>query len=198
MNRTRKWIALTAVASIAVLAAGWFLLISPKKSSIADMKSQAVTAESNNQGLQTKLAMLKSQSKGLAAENAKLAALAKKIPLTADLPALLRQLAAAATTSNVDLVSLTPAQPVALTAAPGVNAISLAIGVKGTYFNVEQYLNALESLDRGLLVSGVSAAPETDPSTAGASPDLTVSITGLVFTGSLTAGASTTSSTTTG
>jgi Tfp pilus assembly protein PilO len=142
--------------------------------------------------------MLRSQSKGLAAENAKLAALAKKIPTTADLPALLRQLAAAATTSDVDLISLTPQPPVALTAAPGVSAISLAIGVRGTYFNVEQYLNSLESLDRGLLVSGVTAAPASDPTEVGASPELTASIAGLVFTGSLTGASATTTSTTTG
>jgi Tfp pilus assembly protein PilO len=189
-TKFRKWVALTGVASIIVLVAGWFLLISPKRSDVSDLKSQAAAQETTNDGLQVKLASLRAQQKGLAAKNHQLAELAKKIPTTADLPGLLRQLSAAATTSNVDLTDLTPSQPVALTAAPGISAVTISLKVDGKYFDVAQYINALESLSRGLMVTGVSETAKDAAKTAGESPSLQTDISAVVFTGHLTASAS--------
>ena len=36
MDKAKQWIALAAVAVIAILAAGWFLVVSPKRSEAAD------------------------------------------------------------------------------------------------------------------------------------------------------------------
>lgn len=189
-TKFRKWVALTGVASIIVLVAGWFLLISPKRSTVSDLKSQAAAQETTNDGLQVKLAALRAQQKGLTAKNKQLAELAKKIPTTADLPGLLRQLSASATTTNVDLTDLTPSVPVALTAAPGISAVTITLKVDGKYFDVAQYLNALETLDRGLMVTGVSEAPKSDKPAVGQSPVLEAGITAVVFTGQLTSSAS--------
>lgn len=200
-NKTHQWIAITVVASLAVLAAGWFLLISPKKSQVAGLKSDAAAAEQNNQGLQTKLAMLRSQQKDVAAENAALAKLATQIPTTPDLPGLLRKLVTNAATADVELTGLTPAEPVALTSAPGVSSITIAMSASGDYANVEQYVNGLETLDRGLLVSGITMTPTNTPTAVGVSPTLTANISMIAFTGSLTgakASGTTTSTSTSG
>lgn len=186
-TKFRKWVALTGVASIIVLVAGWFLLVSPKRSDVSDLKSQAAAQETANDGLQVKLTALRSQQKGLAAKNKELAELAKKIPTTADLPGLLRQLSAAATTANVDLTDLTPANPIALTAAPGISAVTISLKVDGKYFDVAQYVNALESLDRGLMVTGVTESTKDDAKAVGESPVLEADVTAMVFTGQLTA-----------
>jgi type IV pilus assembly protein PilO len=193
-SKFRKWVALTGVASIIVLVAGWFLLISPKRSDVSELKSQAAQQETTNSGLQVKLTSLRSQQKGLAANNAKLAQLAKKIPTTADLPGLLRQLSAAATTSNVDLTDLTPSNAVALTAAPGISAVTISLKIDGKYFDVAQYINALESLDRGLMVTGVTEATKDNAMATAQSPLLEASITAVVFTGQLTANSGSTPS----
>jgi type IV pilus assembly protein PilO len=184
-NKTHQWIAITVVASIAVLAAGWFLLISPKRAQVSSLKSDAVSAEAQNSQLQTKLAVLRSQQKGVAAENAALAKLADKIPTTPDLPGLLRKLTASATTANVDLTSLQPGLPTAMASAPGISSITIAMVVTGKYFDVEQYLSGLETLDRGLLVTGITMAPTAQPSQVGASPGLTANISMIAFTGNL-------------
>jgi Tfp pilus assembly protein PilO len=189
-SKFRKWVALAGLASIIVLVAGWFLLISPKRSDVSDLKSQAAGQETTNDGLQVKLTALRSQQKGLAAKNQQLAELAKKIPTTADIPGLLRHLSASAATANVDLTDLTPASPVALTAAPGISAVTISLKVEGKYFDVAQYINALESLDRGLMVTGVTQTVGEAATAAGQSPSLAADISAVVFTGKLTAGAS--------
>jgi Tfp pilus assembly protein PilO len=195
-TKFRKWVALTSVASVIVLVAGWFLLISPKRSEVSDLKSQAAAQENTNDGLQLKLTALRSQQKGLAAKNKQLAELAKKIPTTADLPGLLRQLSATATTSNVDLTDLTPAAPVTLTAAPGISAVSISLKVEGAYFDVAQYVNGLESLDRGLMVTSLTETVKGDADTVGKSPVLEADVEAMVFTGQLTATAGSSASTT--
>lgn len=194
-TKFRKWVALTGLASIVVLVAGWFLLISPKRSDVSGLKSQAAQQESRNDGLQVQLSSLRSQQKGLVAENRQLAELAKKIPTTADLPGLLRQLSATATTTNVDLTDLTPATPVALTAAPGISAVALSLKVDGTYFDVAQYVNGLESLSRGLMVTSLTEIVKDDATAVGASPKLEADVEAIVFTGRLTASTASTSST---
>src|SRR5690349_18470511 len=126
MNKTkRRWIALTAVASLVVLVAGWFLLVQPKRSQVKSLKADAASADSHNQQLQTQLAMLKAQAKNITAQNAALAAAQKKIPTTTDLPGLLRQLQAAADVADVEITQLAPTAPTALVAAPGVSVVSL-------------------------------------------------------------------------
>lgn len=184
-NKTHQWIALSVIASLVVLAAGWFLLISPKHSQVASLKSDAANAEVQNSQLQTKLSVLRAQQKGIAAENAALAKLANKIPTTADLPGLLRKLTTSATDANVILTSLTPAQPTPLTSAPGISSITIAMVVTGKYFDVAQYLSNLETLDRGLLVTGITMAPTVAPTQVGASPDLTANVSMVAFTGNL-------------
>ena len=204
MDKLKQWIAFTVVGVLVVLAAGWFLLVSPKRSEAADIALQATEKQSANQGLQTKLALLKSQAKGLPAQQAKLAVVAAKIPDNPALPALIRALDAAAASADVELVSLAPAAPAALAAAPvaapvaagspvapapTLQQIALSINVVGGYFQVEQFLDRLENLQRAFKVNGFTLSPGANPlkvSTAGGAvkqpgKTLTATITGQVF-----------------
>jgi Tfp pilus assembly protein PilO len=199
-NQKTRWIALTVLASLVVAAAGYFLLISPKRSDVSSVKAAAVTQEGQADQLRTKLAVLRAQQKNLVTQQAALKAAAVKIPTTPDLPALLRQLSTAATTAGVSFDSLTPAPPTKLDAAPGISSIALNLSVTGDYANLEQYIYQLENLDRAFLVTGFSVAPSTSSSattttdssvTASADP-LTATISVQVFTGTLTSAASTT------
>lgn len=116
-SKLKQWVALTAVGVIAVVAAGWFLLISPKRSEASDVRAQVASQESTNSGLQTQLAMLKAQQKTLPAQQAKLALVAAKIPDNPALPALIRALSAAADDAGVELVSMAPGAPATVVAA---------------------------------------------------------------------------------
>ena len=117
MDKVKQWVALTVVGALALLAGGWFLAISPKRSEAADLQAQVATQVSKNQTLAVELEVLKAKAQELPKKQADLAKVAAKIPTNPALPALVRALTAAATTAGVELVSVTPGPPVAATPA---------------------------------------------------------------------------------
>ena len=117
MDKLKQWVALTVVGCLGIMAAGWFLLISPKKAEAADIREQAVGQDATNQGLRTKLEVLRAQAKDLPKKQADLARVAAKIPGDPGLPALIRALTAASTSAGVVLVSVTPSAPAPVVAA---------------------------------------------------------------------------------
>jgi Tfp pilus assembly protein PilO len=116
-SKMKQWVALTVVGCLALLAAGWFLLVSPKRGEAAQVRDDVNTQASTNAGLQTQLATLKAQQKTVTQQEAKLAFVAAKIPDNPALPALIRALSIAADDAGVELVSLSPGSPVAVVAA---------------------------------------------------------------------------------
>ena len=189
MDKLKQWVALTLVACLGIMAAGWFLLVSPKRAEAADVRTQAATQESTNASLRTQLSVLQAQAKDLPKKQADLARVAAKIPDNAALPTLIRALTAASTSAGVELVSVTPGAPAAVVAAapvaaeaapaaapapaaePGAPAVAAAgpagslaaipitINVVGGYFEVAQFLSNLETLPRALRVVNLALAP---------------------------------------
>jgi Tfp pilus assembly protein PilO len=210
MDKVKQWVALTAVGALLVAVAGWFLLISPKHSEASSVRGQVTSAEQANQMLTTQLAQLKAQQKDLPKQQAKLAAVAARVPDNPALPALIRAVNKAATDAGVELVSLSPVAPApfvpavaaatavtasgATAAAPAATAlqsITVSLNVVGPYFQVEQFLDRLEGLTRAFKVSGFSLTPgdnpvkpattSTGPAVADTGKSLTAAITGQVF-----------------
>ena len=205
MSKMRQWAMLTAVACLAVLAAGWFLVIKPQRAHASDLRAQTATVQGQANDLRSQVAQLQQQQKGLPEQQKLLSQIATKIPDNPALPALIRQLSAAADGAGVDLVSLAPGQPAvaqapapatmtaataaAAAAAPPLASIPLTLQVQGSYFNVEQFFSAVEGLNRAMLVTGFSLASASGPSggAAASGPDalppgtLNASITAQVF-----------------
>jgi len=231
-SKTKQWSALTALIAVLILLAGWFLLISPKRSNAADLRSQASEKEASNAQLVTELSALKAQAKDLPAQQAKLAAVAAKIPANSAMPALIRNLDAAASDVGVELVSIapTPAAPLgasapaaaprtaaattpagagtpaasaaraAAVASNSLEQIGVTLNVVGSYFQVAEFLDRLESLPRAFKVGGVNLTPGLNPvKSADSQPTqdsgklLTATITGQVFQTTGTAASSPTS-----
>ena len=139
MNSKRQWIALTAVGCLAVLAAGWFLLVSPQHSKAAKLHTKVVAAQSNTATLRTQLEMLKAKQKDLPAVQAELAKLQTRIPNNPSLPSLIRTLSDAADASGVQLDAVNPQAVVPIvnttssgTAAGTTAATSSATGTPTT------------------------------------------------------------------
>ena len=130
--KMKQWVALTVVGVLAVMAAGWFLLVSPKRSDAALVRADVDSQNSTNAGLQTQLATLKAQAKTLPAQQAKLARVAAKIPDNPALPALIRALSAAADDAGVELLSLSPGTPVTVAAAAPNGVAGAAPSSSGT------------------------------------------------------------------
>src|SRR4051794_35206143 len=106
MSRSRTWIAGTVVAALLILVAGWFVLISPAKSSVAEVKTEADAQEATNQQLQNKLDQLKAAQADLPAQEARLAEIRAQLPESPYLPSLVRQVDKLATESGVVLVTI--------------------------------------------------------------------------------------------
>ena len=117
MDKLKQWVTLTVLASIMILAAGWFLLVSPKKGEATELNTQAASQVSANAVLTTQLQVLQAQAKELPEKQADLARVAAKIPENPSLPTLIRALTAASTTAGVELVSVTPGPPAVVAAA---------------------------------------------------------------------------------
>ena len=122
MDKLKQWVALTVLACLGIAAAGWFLLVSPKKAEAADLQAQTASQESTNASLRTQLEVLKAQAKDLPKKQADLARVAAKIPDNPALPSLIRALTAAAASAGVELVSVTPGPPAAVAVAAPVAA----------------------------------------------------------------------------
>ncbi|MGN6331120.1 MAG: type 4a pilus biogenesis protein PilO [Motilibacteraceae bacterium] len=188
MNKMRQWSLLAGLAVVAVLAAGWFLLVSPKRGEASDLRAQAVSQEQQNVQLQAKLEQLKAQAKDLPAQQAKLADFHLRIPDNPALPTLVRDLTKATKAAGTDLVSLAPGQPAALTPAAGTQPVAPSAGgaaakpatatsplfavpvqlhVTGTYPQVELFINQLESLKRSFLVTGFQLGESKESGAAG-------------------------------
>ncbi|MGN6243387.1 MAG: hypothetical protein ACTHQ3_06900 [Motilibacteraceae bacterium] len=214
MTKMRQWSLLAGLAVVAVLAAGWFLLVSPKRGEASDLRAQTVSQQQQNQQLQAKLEQLKAQAKDLPAQQAKLADFHLRIPDNPALPTLVRDLTKATKAAGTDLVSLAPGQPAALTpaaatapvapasgAAAGTSAAGAAsplfavpvqLHVTGTYPQVELFINQLEGLKRSFLVTGFQLGQTKDAGSAGsadtsASRDLDLQLDGRVFVAPTTA-----------
>lgn len=191
MDKLKQWVTLAVLGSVVLLAAGWFLLISPKKGEANELRTQTASQISANAALETQLSVLRAQAKDLPKKQAELAEVAAKIPDNPSLPALIRALTAASTTSGVEFVSVTPGQPVApvavvpVAAAPETTTaqttpvappapvagaaagtlatIPVALNVVGDYFDIAQFMANLENLPRALRILDVGLAPGVSP-----------------------------------
>jgi len=190
MDKMRQWTLLTVVGIVAVLGAGWFLAVSPQRHHAADLRSQAETQNNANAQLQQRVAQLEQQKQGLPAQQRRLNQIAAKVPDNPALPALIRQLSTAANGAGVDLVSLSPSQPTAMVPtastsvtttgsttstasapAAAVMQIPVAIVVRGSYYNIENFFDAVEKLPRAVLIPGwqLSVAQGTGTVSSGGS-----------------------------
>lgn len=115
MDRLKPWVALTAVAVLTVLAAGWFLLVSPQRAAADDLRVQAEDQARTNASLSTQLDVLEAQAARVDEQEKKLKTVLAKLPETPALTPLLRALTAAASTSGVELISVTPGTATATT-----------------------------------------------------------------------------------
>jgi type IV pilus assembly protein PilO len=193
MDKLKQYLVFTMLGCLLVLVAGWFVLVSPKRGEAAELRTQAEGQVVANSGLETKLQMLKAQAKDLPKQQAKLAAVAAKIPDNPALPGLIRALTGAASSAGVELVSVSPGPVAAVAAAPvaggaqvapvgttptttttttaaaaGGSAgtlaqIPLSLTVSGGYFQVEQFIANLENQPRSMRITGLNLAPGTNP-----------------------------------
>ena len=192
MTKLKQLWLLTAFGSVAVLALGWFLLVTPKNSKAAAIRTETEAQLQANATLQSKIALLKAQQKQLPKLQRELEEFARLIPDNPALPSLIRSLSDAADASGVELVSVSPSAPTLFTGAPAANGMALAqvpvaVKVKGTYPDIQQFFSEVEALKRAFLVNGVKVNPASGGADAASSAlaavrnDLNAELSGQMF-----------------
>lgn len=172
---------LAVVALIAVVVAGWFLLISPLRAKIAETDAQVQAQQKNLITARAKLARMEQTRLEAEKNQGRLIELYKMVPSQDELPSLLLQVQDLATESGIEVMSISPSKG---TAAGGFQAISLALQFNGTYFDVNDFVYRIEQLVAGpgrlLAVKDVNLTLGASAK-AGASPSLIVTMSVQAF-----------------
>ena len=162
MSVTRKWSLMAAVLVVAIGAAGWFLLVSPKRSEAVELRDQAISQEEANERLLVDLAVLKDQQAQLPKQRAELASMRKQIPDNPALPTLIRSLTEAGRKVGVSIDTMSPTVPVAVVQPVAVIAPTTTTDTETTTDSSSSTDSSTESTDS----SATSTAPVVPAPTA--------------------------------
>ena len=116
---------------------------------------------------------------------AKVEALRVAVPDSPDLAQFILDANDAATASGVDFLSISPTPPTAGVDPTQPASVNLAIDVDGGYFQVLDYLNRVDDMDRIVVVDSLDLAPQGEE---GSSTGLSVSLSARMFTTATPAG----------
>lgn len=198
MTKLRQLWLLTALGSVLVLAAGYFLLVSPKASKAESIRAEAVSVEEANVRLKSQIEMLNRQKKDLPRRQAELETFGARIPDNPALPTLIRSLSNAADGSGLVLKAISPSAPQRMTTMPAVGSaaaavtpavsplslaqIPVTVKVSGRYSQVSQFFSEVEGLPRAFLISTVDIAEDEEANAESVVKDkLLATITGTLF-----------------
>jgi Tfp pilus assembly protein PilO len=202
----RVWRIGGLAAAALVLVVAWLLVVNPTMQSAAALQEEVIGQEQASDQLRSRISLLKKQSKELPAQEAILAKIQQRMPPTAALPTLIRNLTTVSENANVIVASVTPGKPnpisseapatsstsdsatsstsdSAATASSGarVEALSVNITACGAFAQLRNYLRELESMKRVMSVTSVSVA-RGSCAEGSADDDLTATIGAYVFT----------------
>jgi Tfp pilus assembly protein PilO len=180
---------------IVIVLLWYFLLFSPTSKDLNDTRNEVSTAQSQKEELQNTIRRLKALSRNATQQAATLRTLRAGIPPNPDLGAFILAANDIATASGIEFLSISPTPPVANTAIGPKTVIAVSIQVNGGFFEVLDYLNRFEDLDRIVLIDTLNVSAGGDASstaggsstpgssgTSGAAPTLSVTLTGRMFT----------------
>jgi Tfp pilus assembly protein PilO len=185
------------IAGAIVIVLLWYVAVyKPKSDEISKVKDETATAERQQQDLEATLARLRELDDNAPQQQARLDVLNSAIPADPDLADFIFQANEAAAQSGVDWISVAPTPPVP-GAAGGPSVISLSLQVQGGFFQVLDYLNRLEDLDRLVVIGSINVVSGSDAGAAGTgttpstlstatsgdgAPTLTVTLDGQMYT----------------
>ena len=144
-----------------ITAAWWFLFMSGKSAEISDFEDQTATANIEQQTLEAR----RNELQALAAKEGDyllaLGEIQNSIPAFPDGAALIEDINNIALETGVDLLTLSPSQPVASN-VEGLYEISTIIRFEAPYFKVLGVLFAIEDLERLVRVDQMSVDASLD------------------------------------
>lgn len=154
--------ALAAVSAVLIVGVFFLFVLSPKLKDISEVRDQVEAAQDEGQTLRNRLRQLQTAQRDEPTTRARLAVFDRLLPPTPDLPSLIRQLQTAATASGIDLRSIAPSPPSAVTGRTGVQSVPVTVQVVGGFFRLQSLLTRLEELQRVVEVTSISISPQID------------------------------------
>ena len=135
-----------------------FFLVLPKMTQVSTAQQELEEAQVQEDTLSSRLAALRQAREEAPQNQAAIRRVDQQVPPTADLPGMILLLRNAATSSGVQVLSLTPSTP---TTEPGggFSTISVSATGQGSYFSVVDYLFSIETLPRAATVESVALTP---------------------------------------
>jgi Tfp pilus assembly protein PilO len=174
----RQTLILVALGAVLVLAMFWMFSWQPQREALAAVETDIAAEESTQLQLQRELDRLRSVREQAPEAAAELAIAESVIPSDAAVPSALRQLQSAADASNVTLVAIAPARPAQIEgAAPGVSSMALNVQLRGSYFQVIDFLRRVEDASispRAVLWTNIAVTKDEYPT-------LDIALTGSMF-----------------
>jgi Tfp pilus assembly protein PilO len=126
-----------AVSALIITLLAWFAFIAPQRSKASDLDVQVAGTETQILDAQN-LLRGSTRKQSLAAVRQLQGVMPDQIKMSQ----LLRQLSGVATTSQIELDTITPTAP---TATTGPEAIPIAVQITGHYFAIQRFLRLLRS-----------------------------------------------------
>jgi Tfp pilus assembly protein PilO len=130
VSNTRRWVLLSALAVVAVLAIGWIFVVSPVRGEAAELRAQTDGQRQANSDLEARIAMLAEQAEELPEQEQRLREISRRLPPDPDLATLIRRVQSVARRAGVEFVAVEPTTPAPLLAAlpDGTQAGGVAAG----------------------------------------------------------------------
>lgn len=152
----KRGVLILGILGALALTLGWnTFLRAPKANERADLQEQVKSAQAEAEALQATLTRLQKLARNIEANQAEFARLGHLVPDTPDMAGFIRAMNDIAAQSQVDWASLVPSTPVPGVAG-GPYSIGLSISIRGTFFQVLDYLKRLETLERLVVVDSVN------------------------------------------
>lgn len=208
MNKNRMWVIGAVLAIVVVIAAGWFIGISPQLTSASSANNERTSVMAANARNEILLAKLKRDYQNIDALKNQVATLQESVPTSADISSLVTELNTLANVRKVTLKSITVSDAKPYTPAiqavrkgdtsaaqtnPKITStnfvtIPVQIGITGDYGKVLDFVNDIQQGRRLFLVSAFSSMGSTNAKGVKGSPTITggaqrvdSSITGFIY-----------------
>jgi type II secretory pathway component PulM len=176
----KRFVPFIAAGLMLLIVAVWYLaLYSPKSADLSKAHDDLTAAQGNQQTLKAQLSNLRGLEANRAKQQASLQKLSAAVPPTPDLATFILQANDIATQAGVSWLQVSPGLPSGGNGGP--TQIALSMQIEGTFYQVYDYLNRLENMQRLVLVDSVSISSK---GSAAGSPDplLGVAVSGRMFT----------------
>ncbi|MDQ3951653.1 MAG: type 4a pilus biogenesis protein PilO [Actinomycetota bacterium] len=143
---------LTAVGAVVVVLIAFFLLISPRQSELAEVRTQVQDEENLTQTLRAQLDNLRDLQARAPQLQAELDRIRELVPQEHEVPNFIFQVNQAANASGVEFVQITPELPKTPPEGAQLAEVRITLGGRGGYFAIQDFVRRLYSLDRALRI----------------------------------------------